>query len=91
LNQILKSDFNIDYIGTRLHAGICAIQNFRRSIIIGIDNRAIEMGNDFNLNVIEPENVNILDEIIKSDLITDISIPKDNIDIWKKQFMDVSI
>ena len=42
-DNLLESEIDLDYIGTRLHAGIRAIQKKRRSIIIGVDNRALEM------------------------------------------------
>ena len=42
-----------DYVGTRLHGGVRALQKERRTIIIGVDNRAIEKKKDFNLMVIE--------------------------------------
>ena len=49
----------VDYVGTRLHAGIRAMQRGRRALIVAIDNRAAEMGRDFNLPIIardaEPE------------------------------------
>ena len=48
---------NIDYVGTRLHAGIRALQHKKRTIIIGIDNRAIEKAKDFNLTVIDRKNI----------------------------------
>src|SRR5699024_1450593 len=42
-----------DFVGTRLHAGIRAMQKKKRTIILSVDNRAREMGRDFNLNVLD--------------------------------------
>ena len=50
----------VDFIGTRLHGGIRALQHKRRSIIIGIDNRATELNRDFNLPVVNQENISNL-------------------------------
>lgn len=91
VNPNLKSyDFvlekDVDYVGTRLHAGIRALQKIRRTIIIGIDNRAIEKQKDFNLNVVLRSNVEKLESIINSEFSTNIKIPLDNINKWKSQF-----
>ena len=84
--KILESDLELDYIGTRLHAGIRAMQKRRRSIIISIDNRAREMGKDYNLNVIEREDIENLEEYLLSEFKTDIKLNLDNIKKWKEQF-----
>jgi len=77
---------NIDYIGTRLHAGIRSIQKFRRSIIIGIDNRAVEKRKDFNLKVLLRNNLTELDNEINRNFKTEISLHTKNIEIWRSQF-----
>ncbi|WP_423188943.1 polysaccharide pyruvyl transferase family protein [Alkalibacterium sp. f15] len=82
---ILEKD--IDYVGTRLHAGIRALQKKKRTIIIGIDNRAIEKQKDFNLTCIKRNEIEMLDHKINSVFTTDINIPIDNINKWKKQFI----
>ena len=87
-NELLKSNENIDFVGTRLHGGIKALQNKKRTIIIGIDNRAIEMQKDFNIPVIKRENINELSNMINSKFSTDIKINEDNIKIWKEQFKE---
>lgn len=46
---------NVGYVGTRLHAGIRALQAGRPATILGIDNRAIEMARSFALPVIPVE------------------------------------
>lgn len=79
-------DTGADYIGTRLHAGIRALQHSVRSYIIGIDNRAIEMKKDFNLPVISEKEIGMLNEIINRDYTLKLSIPWNNIRIWKDQF-----
>ena len=77
---------DIDYVGTRLHAGIRALQHKRRTIIISIDNRAKEMDKSFNLPILERESINDLEDMIRSDFRTNIHVPEDKIIEWKKQF-----
>ncbi|THE09064.1 polysaccharide pyruvyl transferase family protein [Bacillus timonensis] len=79
---------NIDYIGTRLHGGIRALQKKARTIIISIDNRAREKSKSFNLPIIERDNIQGLNEMINSQLATEIKIPIENINRWRKQFED---
>lgn len=85
-DNLLESDKDIEYVGTRLHAGIRALQKKRRSIIIGIDNRAIEKQKDFNINVINREDINQLDNYINGNIITDINLDLKVINDWKNQF-----
>ncbi|MAM29948.1 MAG: capsular biosynthesis protein [Flavobacteriaceae bacterium] len=75
-----------DYIGTRLHGGIRALQHKRRTIIIGIDNRASEKNKDFNINVLQRDNIDSLPSIINSDFETKIRIDLNKINYWKSQF-----
>ena len=85
-DKVLTSDIELDYVGTRLHAGVRAMQKGRRSIILSIDNRAREMGKDYNLNVIEREDIEELESYINSDFKTDIKLNLENINKWKNQF-----
>lgn len=77
---------NMDFVGTRLHGGIRAMQKGHRSIIIAIDNRAIEMSRDYNIPILERNNVEDLEDMINSRFETKIQIPEDNIKKWKEQF-----
>lgn len=87
LDSLLQSNTSLDYVGTRLHAGIRALQFARRSIIIGIDNRAIEMGRDFNLTIIKKDDISKeLERLINSDFRTSVRVPSKNIEKWKSQF-----
>jgi FkbM family methyltransferase len=86
LDELLSSEIELDYVGTRLHAGIRAMQFKRRAIIIGIDNRALEMKTDFNLNVIPRNDLSSLHDKINSNFETSVNIPFDKIKQWKEQF-----
>jgi len=82
----ILTDVSCDYVGTRLHGGVRALQHKRRTIIIGIDNRAIEKKKDFNINVVERSDIQLLPDLIQSEFKTEIQIPLDNIKKWKNQF-----
>ena len=84
-DKILKT--NVDYIGTRLHGGIRAIQHKCRSIILAVDNRATELNKNYNIPVIQRNDINNLEKVINNELVTDILLPSENIERWKKQFM----
>lgn len=78
---------NIDYVGTRLHAGIHALNHQVRTIILAVDNRATEMGHDINLPIIQRDNINEeLEAKIRCNFVTDIRINQTNIDLFKAQF-----
>lgn len=75
-----------DYVGTRLHGGIRALQKMRRTIIIGIDNRATELHNDFGIPVLDQNDMDRLEELLQSQIMTKIKLPTDNIARFLGQF-----
>lgn len=86
--QLLSDkSLSLDYVGTRLHGGIFALQHKRRSIIVGVDHRANEMGRDLTLPVVDryaPDG--ILEKKITNDFETRINLPLENIREWCSQF-----
>ena len=90
-DHILKNIESIDYVGTRLHAGIRAIQMRRRAIIIGVDNRAVEKRKDFNLHVIDRGDLKALDQSISNTFDTRLLVPFDKIKKWKSQFLTQNV
>lgn len=78
---------NIDYVGTRLHAGIFALNHRIRSIIIAVDNRAIEIAKDTGLPIILADQVDDELEVrITKCFTSDIKINEENIYTFKAQF-----
>lgn len=78
---------SLDYVGTRLHGGIYALQHKRRSIIVGVDHRANIMGKDLNLPVVDRYKTDkTLESMIINEFSTRINLPLDNIQRWKAQF-----
>lgn len=87
--EFLKNN-DCDYIGTRLHGGIKALQLQKRTFIIGIDNRALEM-KEIGLPVINREQIELLEEVIKEEYKMQLNIPIENIEKWKDQFIENKI
>lgn len=77
---------SVDFVGTRLHAGVRALQKKRRTLIIGIDNRAKEKAKDFKINVLNREDISSLKGMLKSKIKTEITVPQETIINWKAQF-----
>ncbi|MFS4416953.1 polysaccharide pyruvyl transferase family protein [Maribacter sp. 2307ULW6-5] len=82
-NSILDNA-DIDYIGTRLHAGVRALQKGLRTLILAVDNRAFEIGRDVNLNVVKRENVDRAIDFINNEYRTEIKLPTQNINKFLK-------
>lgn len=86
-NDFLMNN-DCDYVGTRLHGGIKAMQCGRRSIIIAIDNRAEGIKDDFNLNCIRRKEISGLRDYILSDFHTDLRLHRKEIDTFLGQFYE---
>lgn len=84
--SILEKD--IDYIGSRLHGGIYALQNKKRTIILAIDYRAREMKKTYSIPCIERVCVESdLERMINSEFSTEIKgLDFKKINFWKSQF-----
>lgn len=78
---------NIDYVGTRLHAGMFALQHQVRTILIAIDNRTRSLNMTYDLHVVERDDIETkLEDYINSEFVTDIHINSDAIQQWLSQF-----
>lgn len=76
-----------DYIGTRLHAGIFAMQHKMRAFILGVDNRSIDISKNFGINVIMRSELDNIGSIINRDYTTLVDIYEERIAEWKRQFL----
>ena len=85
-NNLLNDQNSLDYVGTRLHAGIRALQKKKRAIVLGVDNRAFEKSRDFNLRVCKRSETEEIRSAVERDFVTDIKLPVENIIRWKSQF-----
>lgn len=78
----------IDYVGSRLHGGIFALQHQCRAIIVSIDYRSLEMASGISLKTVKRNNIkNTLDELINSNWCTRLNgLDQGRIYNWKMQF-----
>ena len=77
----------VDYVGTRLHAGIFALNKGVRSVIIGVDNRATEISKDTGLLVVDRGSIEKeLSRVIEDRITQRIVLSKEKILLWKEQF-----
>lgn len=79
-------EVDCDFVGTRLHAGIKAMQKKKRSIIISVDNRARDMAQSYGLHVLENKNIDLLEKKINQEFETDIHIDEERIQEFLEQF-----
>lgn len=75
-----------DYVGTRLHAGIKALQMKKRTMIIGVDNRARDMKESYELPLLERDEISKLEAMVNKKSEICININKDRIDEFLSQF-----
>lgn len=89
--EILQNN-DIDYVGTRLHAGIKALQCKRRSIIIEVDNRASDMKACIDLPTLKRSELHqkLKDEIF-TEFLTELDIDTASVEKWKSQFEEFSM
>ncbi len=78
---------NIDYIGSRLHGGIFALQHNVRSLIISIDERAEGFHESTNLPILRRSEIENLDTLINGEIETRITLRKKEIDAFLGQFL----
>lgn len=84
----LLKEKKIDYIGTRLHGGIRALQNYKRTIIISIDNRASGIGKDNNLCIIDRKEIFGKLQSIIHQFENNIQINYEIIDLYKEKLIN---
>jgi hypothetical protein len=82
---LAKSD-SIDYVGTRLHAGIRALQYKRRAVVLAVDNRATEINKDIGLPVVDRSRLDLLGAEMKARWPTVLRIDFGAVSQWKAQF-----
>lgn len=83
--EALEDD--VDYIGTRLHAGIFAMRNRKRAIILSVDDRMESVKGCISNNCISRSMVENLGDKINSSFETRVEINWESIDVWKGQFV----
>jgi len=81
-DQFLANE-EVDYVGSRLHGGIRALQFKKRSLVIGIDHRSTEIASDTGLPVLRRTELKELEAWVIGSVPTTINLPTVNISNWK--------
>lgn len=81
------SSHETDYVGTRLHGGIYAMRHRKRAVILAIDERALGIHQSNNLNCLTKERIGELESYLAGPIATKISMPAEQIQVWKNQFI----
>lgn len=89
-DRLLDDCPELDYVGTRLHGGVHALRRGRRALILGVDNRAVEIGKDIFLQVIDRSDMHAIGRWIGGSESVRLSLPRENIDRWVAQFSRLS-
>ncbi len=84
-SDVLKNA-DVDYIGTRLHGGVYALQHGVRSVIISIDQRAEGFHESNNLPILRRSDMDELEALINSSFETRIHVNRDAINEFVSQF-----
>jgi hypothetical protein len=80
------SEVDLDYVGTRLHGGIRALQHGRRSAIIPVDNRATEIEKQTKLPIVQRNDPEAVERWIVDPAPTTLTMPWEDLTRWKAQF-----
>lgn len=84
------SSGHVDYVGTRLHAGIRALQFGVRSTILAIDNRATEISRDIGLPVMSNALTESDWQQVDDRKSVQLTIPHAAIEKWKENLVNWS-
>ncbi|MFK0205170.1 polysaccharide pyruvyl transferase family protein [Agrobacterium sp. NPDC090283] len=88
-NYVLDN-LNVDFVGSRLHGGIRAMQRGRRSLILSVDNRAREIASDTHLPVLDRSEKERIVDWISSPTPVSLKLPVNEIQTWKDQFRSLN-
>jgi hypothetical protein len=70
-----------DYVGTRLHAGIRALQLGARSTIVAVDNRAREIAKDTGLPIVDRGLIDAEETLFGRRKVA-LNLPRKNVEFW---------
>lgn len=86
-DSFLRSN-SVDFVGTRLHGGIRAMQHKHRALVIAVDARAREIGRDTGLSVVERGELSGVESWVVSESPVELRMPWDSIAAWRTMTMD---
>jgi len=77
---------DVDFVGTRLHGGIRALQKRRRALILAVDNRAAEIAKHSGLPVVQRADTAGIERWIDREAPIRFDLPQEAIESWLSQF-----
>lgn len=83
-DDLLRGHESLDYVGTRLHAGVRALQHGRRTTIFEIDNRAAEMSKTLSLPTVALEQGASVEDALARPWSAEVAIPTDKVEHWRR-------
>lgn len=86
-DELLRSAPSLDFVGTRLHGGVRAMQHLRRALIVAVDNRAREISADTRLPIAARDDLSAVEHWINHPVETAIAMNWSAIAEWKSQFV----
>lgn len=84
-NLLLERDSSLDFVGTRLHGGVRAIQRLRRTLILAVDNRALEIAKDTLLPVVDRADFSAIEHWIENPSSLKLRMNFSEINKWRNQ------
>lgn len=88
--ELLRQEKDLDYVGTRLHAGVWCLEHQLPSLILAVDNRAAEIGRDTGLPVIARGDEDLLAKWHAGQSQGVIQLPLDAISTWKERLVEAA-
>lgn len=85
-DDFLRGPGEIDFVGTRLHGGIRAMQQGRRALILAVDNRATEISRDTGIPVVDRRDIEGVRNWIGAETGFALHLDAGAIAAWKGQF-----
>jgi polysaccharide pyruvyl transferase WcaK-like protein len=85
-NRVLDQE-DVDFVGSRLHGGIRALQRGRRAMIVPVDNRATEISKSSGLPVVSRDEPEAIERWITQPAPVKVVLPVEAMEIWKNQFL----
>jgi polysaccharide pyruvyl transferase WcaK-like protein len=87
-DELLRTAATLDFVGTRLHGGVRAMQHLRRALVLAVDNRAREISADTGLPIAARGDLLAVEKWINHPSPTAILMNWPAISEWKSQFIN---
>lgn len=91
LDQVLREEPLLDYLGTRLHGGVRCLKSEKRCLTIEVDNRAREISRDTGLPTVKRDDFEKMQNWIQGSEPVRLKLPKEEITRWRSQFQTVNL